>query len=60
MKKITGLDVYRFVSILALVAVGILFIFYSINDIDEHSFPQLLVIILMNVIVSFLVLKKKK
>ena len=45
---------------LALVVVGILFFIDSIYDIGAHSFPQLLVVISMNVIVSFAVLMKKK
>ena len=60
MKKMTGLDIYRFVSVLALAVVGLLFVLDSIHDMGVHSFPQLLIVITLKCNCKFCSVKKEK
>ncbi len=59
-RVITGWDVYRIISIVATLIVCALLVVDAIWDIGEHSFPRLLVLCFLNVIISFVGLKKKK
>ncbi|MGL4736756.1 MAG: hypothetical protein ACRCW2_04795 [Cellulosilyticaceae bacterium] len=61
MKKVmTGWEIYRIASVIATLIVGVLLIVDAIWDIGEHSFSGLLVICCLNVMVSFVGIKKKK
>lgn len=59
-KVITGWFIYRIISVIATLIVGVLLIVDVIWDIGEHSLPGLLVVCFLNVIISFIGLKKKK
>lgn len=58
-KVITEWDIYKIVSVIAMLVVGILLIIDVVWDIGEHSFPGLLVLCCLNVIISFVGTKKK-
>lgn len=59
-RVITGWDIYRTVSVIATFIICVLLVVDVIWDIGEHSFPYLLVLCFLNVIISFVGLKKKK
>lgn len=61
-KKITGLSVYRMVSVIAICLIGLLLIVDIVAEqgMDSHSLIPLLVISAMNLMISFGVLKNKK
>ncbi|PHV70753.1 hypothetical protein CS063_08260 [Sporanaerobium hydrogeniformans] len=59
-RVITGWDIYKIVSIIATLIVCVLLVVDVIWDIGEHSFPGLLVLCFLNVIISFVGLRKKK
>lgn len=59
-RVITGWDVYRIVSVIAALIVCTLLVVDAVWDIGEHSFLGLLVLCFLNVIISFMGLKKKK
>lgn len=58
-KKITGLHIYQFASVVALIFVVLLFIFGLINDITIDNITLLLCISSVNVLMSFVIMKKR-